>query len=152
LNKKGGQVMKTTAKWISENNYILNNSKHLNLAISDPVKRQDNYEINCLDLVLMGFAGCITAEFKKQIFKQSILLKGIETDVEIDTLPGLHPCFKVHAICRIVTNAKNDVLKKCLDNAIGSSLLGILFRDAGIPVDGDIVINTPARYAESQTA
>ena len=144
--------MKTTAKWISENNYILNNSKHLNLAISDPIKRQDNYEINCLDLVLMGFAGCITAEFKKQIIKHSIFLKGIETDVEIETLPGLHPCFRVHVICRIITNAKNDVLIKCLDNAIGSSLLGILFKDAGIPIDSDILVKTPAYFAESQTA
>lgn len=144
--------MKTTAKWISENNYILNNSKHLNLAISDPIKRQDNYEINCLDLVLMGFAGCITAEFKKQIIKHSIFMKGIETDVEIETLPGLHPCFRVHVICGIITNARTDVLKECLDNAIGSSFLGILFRDAGICIDRDLLVKTPAKYAESQSA
>ncbi len=141
--------MKTTAKWISDNNYILNNSKHLNLAISDPVKRQDNYEINCLDLVLMGFAGCITAEFKKQIIKHSILLRSIETDVEIETFQGSHPCFGVHVICRIISNAKNDILKECLDNAIDSSFLGILFRDAGIPIDSDIIVKTPAQYAES---
>ena len=141
--------MKTTAKWISENNYILNNSKHLNLAISNPIKRQDNYEINCLDLVLMGFAGCVTAEFKNQIIQQSISLKGIETDVEIETFQNSHPCFAVHVICKINTNAKNDVLKECLDKAIDSSLLGILFRDTGIPIDSVIIVKAPAQYAES---
>ena len=141
--------MKTTAKWISENNYILNNSKHLNLAISDPIKRQDNYEINCLDLVLMGFAGCITAEFKKQILKHSILLKGIETDVEIETFKGSHPCIGIHAICRVKSNAKSSFLQECLDAAIESSFLCILFRQAGIPISSDLKITTPVLYSES---
>ncbi len=141
--------MKTTAKWISENNYILNNSKHLNLAISDPIKRQDNYEINCLDLVLMGFAGCVTAEFKKEIIKHRILLTGLETDVEIETFQESHPRFCLRAICRVKSNAKFSFLEECLDRAIGSSLLGILFKKAGIQISSEIILKTPAHYTES---
>ncbi len=141
--------MKTSAKWISENNYILNNSKHLNLAVSDPVKRQGNYELNCLDLVLMGFAGCITAEFKKQIIKHSILLKGIETDVEIDSIQQSHPSFGIHVICRIKSNANTKLLKECLNAAIDSSFMAVLFKEAGIKILSDIEHTIPADYSES---
>lgn len=141
--------MKTTAKWISDNNYILNNSKYLNIAVSDPVKRQDNYEVNCLDLVLMGLAGCVTAEFKKQICSHKILLKGIETDVEILTLQNSHPNFSIHILCKIKSNAKIEFLKKCLDMAIESSFLGILFEKAGIKIESDIAAIPLNQYAES---
>ncbi len=143
--------MKTTAKWISDNNYILNNSKHLNLAVSDPEKRQDNYELNCLDLVLMGFAGCITAEFKKEIIKHSIFLQNLETEVHIETLQETHPCFCMHVICKVKSNAKIKLLEECLETAIDSSFLGVLFKEAGIRIDSEIVLTTPAQYAESFT-
>lgn len=141
--------MKTTAKWISENNYILNNSKYLNIAVSDPLKRQDNYEVNCLDLVLMGLAGCVTAEFKKQICSQKIILKGIETDVKILNLQEEHPNFSIHILCKIKSNAKIEFLKKSLDTAIESSFLGILFEKAGIMIESDIAVIPLNQYAES---
>ena len=141
--------MKTTAKWISENNYILNNSKYLNLAITDPLKREDNYEVNCLDLVLMGFTGCITAEFKKHLVNYSINVKGIETDVEIETLKNVHPNFAVHVLCKVKSNAKAELLRECLEKAVDSSFLAILFREAGIKIHTDLAVSTPANHVES---
>ncbi|MBA7584763.1 hypothetical protein ES708_26723 [subsurface metagenome] len=141
--------MKTTAKWINENNYILNNSKYLNIAVSDPIKREDNYEFNCLDLVLMGFVGCITSEFKKQITENSIVLQGLETEAHIETLENSHPAFDLHVICNVKSSAKIKVLEECLEKAIDSSLPGILFKQAGIIIDSEIIATTPAQYVES---
>ncbi len=149
LKQKGGKAMKTSAKWISENNYILNNSKHLNLAISDPAKRQDNYELNCLDLVLMGFTGCITAEFKKHMIHYSIKIQSIETDVEIKTLQNAHPNFTLHVICKVTSSAKNELLEKCFEKAIETSFLAILFREGGIKIQSELKVTTPAQYIES---
>ncbi|MGD2035254.1 MAG: OsmC family protein [Bacteroidales bacterium] len=143
--------MKTSAKWISDNNYILNNSKHLNLAVSDPVKRKDNYELNCLDLLLMGLAGCITAEFKKQLIMHSISLHGIETDVEIETRQTTHPNFSVHVTCEVKSGARCGLLEECLERAIDSSFIAILFREAGIKIYRELKVTTPAHYSESFT-
>jgi uncharacterized OsmC-like protein len=141
--------MKTTAKWISENNYILNNSKHLNLAISDPVKKQDNYELNCLDLVLMGFTGCITAEFKKHTIHHSVKIQSVETDVEIKTLQNAHPNFTVYVTCKVTSGAEIELLKKCLEKAVDTSFLAILFREGGIKIHSELILTTPAQYVES---
>ena len=141
--------MKTTAKWVSENNYILNNSKYLNIAISDPENRQENYEVNCLDLVLMGLAGCVAAEFKKQLCSHKILLKGIETDVEILPLQNMHPNFTIHITCKVKSNAKVEYLQKCLFKAIDSSFLGILLQKAGINIESDIIAESLVQYAEN---
>jgi uncharacterized OsmC-like protein len=141
--------MKTSAKWISGNSYILNNSKYLNIAISDPLKREDNYELNCLDLVLMGFTGCVTAEFKKHLADHSIEIKGIETDVEIENLPNAHPNFAIHLLCKVKSNAKSELLKNCLDEAINTSFLALLFKEAGIIIHADLAVSVTPQYLES---
>ena len=143
--------MKTTAKWISENHYVLNNSKYLNVAVTDPLSREDNYELNCLDLVLMGFAGCVTAEFKKEISGRSIAVQDLKTDVEIERLKSNHPNFAIHLECRINCNAKTELLEECLNKAVTTSLLGILFKKAGIEIHTRLIALTPARYAEMYT-
>lgn len=140
--------MKTSAKWISGNNYILNNSKHLTLAISDPVKRQENYELNCFDLVLMGFTGCITAEFKKHIVKHSVKIKSIETDVEIKTLEHAHPKFALQVNCRVRSDASEELLNKCFKEAIDTSLLARLFSEVGIKIQHELEVTVPAHHPE----
>jgi uncharacterized OsmC-like protein len=141
--------MKTTAKWISDNNYILNNSKYLNLAITDPLKREDNYEVNCLDLVLMGFTGCVTAEFKKHLVNRSINIKSIETDVEIETSQNVHPNFAIHVLCKVKSNTEQELIKDCLEHAIDTSFLAILFKEAGIKIHTDLAVSTSAQRVES---
>jgi uncharacterized OsmC-like protein len=138
--------MKTSAKWISENNYILNNSKHLSLAVTDPSRRKDNYELNCLDLALMGFTGCITAEFRKHALSRSITILGIETDVEIRTLLEDHPNFAVQVTCNVKSNAPVELLKECLEKSIDTSFLAILFVRAGIKIHNEIRVTTTAQH------
>ncbi len=140
--------MKTTAKWISENHYVLNNSKYLNIAVTDPLSREDNYELNCLDLVLMGFAGCVTAELKKEISHRSIAIQELTTDVDIEMLKTIHPNFALHMECRVISSAKSEYLEECLRNAIENSFLGILFSKAGIEIHSKIVVTTPAQHTE----
>lgn len=144
-------IMKTTAKWISENHYVLNNSKYLNIAVSDPLSREDNYELNCLDLVLMGFAGCVTAELKKILFRQSIVVKELTTDVEIEKLKMQHPNFALHTEFHIKSNAKPEILEECVSQAINSSMLGILFKEAGVVIHRKVHVTTPSQYAEMFT-
>ena len=55
--------MKTTAKWISGNQFVIDNDKHLRLAVTDHYS-SDEIDPTCLDLIMMGFAGCITDEFR----------------------------------------------------------------------------------------
>ncbi len=143
--------MKTTAKWITENHYVLNNSKYLNIAVTDPLSREDNYELNCLDLVLMGFTGCVTAEFKKHTAHYSIVLHNLVTDVEIEMLKAYHPNFAIKLECKVTSNAKPEVLEDCLKRAIDSSMMGILFQKAGIEIHTKIVATTPAHYADLYT-
>lgn len=143
--------MKTTAKWISENHYILNNSKYLNVAVTDPLSRDDNYELNCFDLVLMGFAGCVTAEIKKEINKHSIAIQDLVTDVSIEKVKMTHPNFAIYLECKVKSNAHTELLEECLEKAINNSMLGILFEKAGIEVHRKIVALTPAQFAEMYT-
>ena len=143
--------MKTTAKWISENHYVLNNSKYLNVAVTDPLSREDNYELNCLDLVLMGFAGCVTAELNKIISKRSITIQELTTDVDIEKLKIQHPNFALHMECHIKSNAKPEVLEECMNQAINSSMLGILLKEAGVIIHSKMNVATPAHYAEMFT-
>ena len=139
--------MKTIAKWISENNYILNNSKYLNIAVTDPLSRDDNYELNCLDLVLMGLAGCVTAEFKKEIVKHSVALHDLVTDVSIEQATSTHPNFVIHIECKVVSSAHVEFLEECLEKAIGTSLLGILFKKSGVAIHSKILTSTHAHVA-----
>jgi uncharacterized OsmC-like protein len=139
--------MKTTAKWISENHFILNNSKYLNIAVTDPLSRDDNYELNCLDLVLMGFAGCVTAEFKKEIGKHSIALHDLVTDVSIEKVKSTHPNFVIHLECKVNSSAHIEFLEECLEKAINTSLLGILFKKSGVEIHSTILTPTPTHLA-----
>ena len=140
--------MKTTAKWISENHYVLNNSKYLNLAVTDPLSREDNYELNCFDLMIMGFAGCVTAELKKVIANRSIAIQELKTDVDIETLKKQHPNFALHIECHIRSNAKPEILEECVNQAINSSMIGILFQEAGVVIHSKVNATTPAHYKE----
>ncbi|MBN1597846.1 MAG: hypothetical protein JW894_06090 [Bacteroidales bacterium] len=141
--------MKTTAKWISENNYILNNSKNLNIAISDPVNQESNNEINCFDLVLMGFTGCITAEFKKQITRRHIIIQDLETELRIINYSDkIHPSFSLQVISKVKSAAKKEVLEECMKQALSSSLIGILFKNSGIKIETQIFLTSPVKYSK----
>jgi uncharacterized OsmC-like protein len=138
--------MKSTAKWICENNYFISNDKNLGIAVTDPIRPQDRYDNNCLDLILMGFAGCITSEIRKRITSASIQLKGIESEVEFEDIKGFHPSFGIHLIIRIKSDATTETLEEFLNAAVRKSFYALLFRNAGIKIRSELVCTSLAQY------
>ncbi|MBN1952447.1 MAG: OsmC family protein [Bacteroidales bacterium] len=134
--------MKTTAKWIEGNQYVLDNNRYFRLAMIDQ-RTSEDMTPSCLDLMLMGFAGCITSAFRTQARLQGIHYKELDTEISIEFTKTLSDKMQLQVNLKIVTGAPEELIDDCMSKAVRSSLPGILFRNAGIKLGQSISIKKP---------
>ena len=141
--------MKTTAKWICGNQFVIDNNKQLRLAVTDH-ETQENIAPSCMDLMMMGFAGCITGEFRKMARQERIPFEELETEVTIEFIKTRANKMVLTVNLKTVSGAEPILIENCLIGAINSSMPGILFSHAGIPIEHKVIatnqVNNPAYF------
>lgn len=131
--------MKTTAKWICGNQFVIDNNQHFKLAVIDQLTSKD-VEPSCLDLMMMGFAGCITSEFRKRSRQNNIPYNELDTELSIEFTKTESQHMILIVFLQTSSGAPKELIENCLAESIKASLPGILFSKAGIPIRQKILI------------
>lgn len=129
--------MKTTAKWISGDQFIIDNNRHFQLAVTDAVNTGE-MEPSCLDLILMGFTGCITSTFRRKAREQALPYPELDTEISLEFIkkPGGQLVLKIDMY---TSGTYREMMEECLKEAIRSSMPGILLANSGIRVQQKVV-------------
>jgi uncharacterized OsmC-like protein len=124
--------MKTKVKWMGEAQFVVENTKNLNLVVTDSKYRAESGEPTCIDLILMGFAGCIYSEFRKgaELHRIPFDQSSTELVLEFSGDRSKPMVMKIHLTTR--SRMKSDLIRSCLTDAINSSMPGILLSNTGI--------------------
>ena len=124
--------MKTTAKWISGDQFVIDNNRYFQLAVTDPAM-QGEMEPSCLDLILMGFTGCITSSFRRKAREKALPYPELDTEISLEFIKKPSDTMILKVIMD-TSGTYREMLEDCLKEAVDSSLPGILLTNSGIHV------------------
>ena len=131
--------MKTTTKWMFENQFIIDNDRNFIIAITDPCDNSKYGDPTSWDLLLMGFSGCVSSKFLKICNEKRIHFSNLITEIKVGTKFNTeHLSFIV--VIKINTSASKELIQDCLDIAIAHCPLGIFTSASNIPIQTNIIL------------
>lgn len=92
-----------------------------------------------LELTSMGLGGCITTIFSMLAKKMRLTINKIEAELEIEKLKGSPTITSVFILVKVKSDEPVELIEKCLNLTIKTCPVGILFEDAGIPIEYDLI-------------
>ncbi len=93
-----------------------------------------------LELTSMGLGGCITTIFMMLAKKMRLTINNIEAELEIEKLKTCPTITSVFILVKVKSEEPMELIEKCLNLTMKTCPVSILFEDAGIPVEYDLII------------
>ncbi|MFC2136754.1 OsmC family protein [Bacteroidota bacterium] len=132
--------MKTISKWIHENQFLIHNDRNFLVSVTDPSDKSKYGDPTSWDLILMGFSGCVSAEFVKISNDKNLYFSEFLVEMKVNSkYNDKHISFDV--ILKIKTSAAEHHIQFCLNEAIKHCPLGILTSTIDIPINTHITID-----------
>jgi len=142
--------MKTTSKWMHENQFIIDNDRNFLIAVTDPCGNPKFGDPTSWDLLLMGFSGCVSSEFLKIANKKNLHFSDLITEINVNTkFQKEHFSFIVEL--NINTSAPKHLIQECLDIAISHCPLGIFTSNSSIPIFTKIITENTKSNIDNNT-
>jgi len=92
-----------------------------------------------LEITSMGLGGCITSIFMMLAKKMRLKIKKVEAELEIEKLKTSPTITSVFILVKVKSDESLELVEKCLNLTMKTCPVGILFEDAGIPIDYDLI-------------
>ena len=92
-----------------------------------------------LELTSMGLGGCITTIFMMLANKMRLTIIYIEAELEIEKLKTSPTITSVFILVKVKSEEPVVLIEKCLNLTIQNCPVSILFEDAGIPIEYDLI-------------
>ncbi len=123
-----------------ENLQILANNwrEHSVVMDQDLESGGNNMGATPLELVIMGFAGCLSTFFTIIARKMHLNVAKIKIDTEAERLPQEKTISSVRYTMSVESEEQQEKLEKCLETAEKSCPVGVLFEKAGIKIEGKL--------------
>ena len=133
--------MKAIVKWMGDAQFIVENTRHLNLAVTDSKYRAESGEPTSIDLIIMGFAGCIYSEFRKVAESRRIPFDQFGTELFLEFYGDQSKPITMKVDLKTKSRIKSDLVRECLKQAVNNSMPGLLLSGAGITIESDVTVN-----------
>lgn len=133
--------MKAESKWIEKVRLKINDGRgHEIESDQPPAYGGENSAPTPLDLVVMGLAGCINVIFVMIAGKMRLKFESAWVEVEADKPKGAKTIEGAKAVLKIKSGEEEKKIKKCLDQALATCPVGVIFEKAGIKVNCELEI------------
>ena len=133
--------MKSTVKWTKNLQSVVDNGRGHQVTIDMPeAKNGDNQGATALELAVMGLSGCIATIFAVVAAKMRIQFTQLEVELDAAKTDADPIITKVDYVFKIKTEEPVEKIEKCLKHTLDTCPVGILFEQAGIPVNGKIIL------------
>jgi len=132
--------MKITSKLITGFQSEIDNGRGHKI-ISDVPESNGGHDLGptSLELTSMGLGGCITSIFTMLAKKMRLTIKNIEAELEIEKLKTSPTITSVFILVKVKSDEPLELIEKCLNLTMKTCPVGILFEDAGIPIEYDLI-------------
>lgn len=99
---------------------------------------------SALELNLLSLAGCISTIFGIVARKRRVPFTGLEVDLEAERPSGAPTILRVHGTFRVTSHAPREDVESALGVTLRTCPVGVLYEQAGIPMDIDLVLTAPS--------
>ncbi|MBD3191178.1 MAG: OsmC family peroxiredoxin [Candidatus Heimdallarchaeota archaeon] len=128
--------MKSTTKWVKNYQSVVDNGRSHGIVIDLPEgKDGDDMGPTALELAVMGLSGCIGTIYSLIAKKMRLSIDSIEVELEAEKGPDDPTVTKVSADVKVKSSEKKAKLEKCLETTMNTCPVGVLYQNAGIPMD-----------------
>lgn len=133
--------MKSTLKWKQGFESVVDNSRGHEVVMDLPeAKNGTNLGATAVEVCAMSLTGCIGTIFAVVAKKMRFDFSAMEIDLEATKTDDDPTITSVNYVFKIKTDADEEKVQKCLDVTIDNCPVGNLFKQAGIPVKGKVVM------------
>lgn len=133
--------MKSTFKWTKKFQSIVDDDRNHKITLDlPPIKGGDDIGTTALELCAMSLNGCIGTIFAMMAAKTRIEFSQLEVEVNANRGEDDPTFTDVDYVLKIKTEAKREKVEKCLALTIESCPVGVLFRQAGVKINGNLEI------------
>lgn len=133
--------MKSTVTWKKNFQFVIDDHRGHQVAIDLPESSNgDNQGPTALELAAMGLSGCIGTIFATVAVKMRIQYTQMEVELDAVKEGGAPTITKADYIFRIKTEEPLEKIEKCLQYTMKTCPVGVIFEQAGIPVNGKIIL------------
>lgn len=131
--------MKSTFNWKQNFQSIVDDDRNheVNLDLP-PAKGGDDTGTTALELCAMSFNGCIGTIFGMMAAKTRLQFSQLEVELNANREENDPTFTDINYVLKIETEATKEKVEKCLALTMESCPVGVLFRQAGVKIDGRI--------------
>ena len=133
--------MKATAKWEGGFKSTLTDGRNHSVIV-DLSKNAGGEDLGAtaLELTAMGLAGCISTIYKLVADKMRITYSELEVDLEAVKTKTDKTITSVDMKVYIKSDVDKAKLDRCLETTVKTCPVGIIFDDAGIPINHELIL------------
>lgn len=133
--------MKAIANWTEGLQGIVKDERNHSIVIDVPeVKGGIDSGTSALELCVMSLAGCIETIFAMVAPKMRLEFEKLEVVADARMEDGSKTISHVDYKLNILTKASEEKVKKCLDLVESTCPVGVLFTQAGVVLNAEIVM------------
>jgi len=132
--------MKATTTWTKGMSSVITNNRGHEVTIDLPDgKGGENLGATAFEVCLMSYSGCVNTIFNVVAKKMRIEFASLEVDTTAQQQNNAPTFTDVEVELRIDSEAKDDKIKKCLEQTLKMCPVGVLFHQAGVNTTYKIV-------------
>ena len=132
--------MKSTTTWVKNFTSSVDNGRTHGMVIDlPPGKNGQDLGPTALELAVMSLSGCIGTIYALVASKMHLNIEKLEVELDAEKGPEDPTITKVDAVVKVKSDAPIEKLEKCLEKTMGMCPVGVLYKQANIPVDVKII-------------
>ncbi|NHJ04365.1 MAG: OsmC family peroxiredoxin [Candidatus Heimdallarchaeota archaeon] len=133
---------KSTYRWVNNFQSIVDNGRNQTVIMDLPPGNEgDDTGPTALEFAVMSLSGCIGTIFVLVAKKMRLTFDKLDVILEAEKGPGDPTVTKVSAEVYVKSTESAEKLQKCLDTTMNSCPVGVIYKQAGIPVEVVLKIN-----------
>lgn len=98
---------------------------------------------SALELNLLSLTGCVVTIFTLVARKRRVPFSSLEVDAVPERPKGAPTITRVHGTCRVASTAAREDVEAVLGITLRTCPVGVLYEQAGVPVEIDLVLSEP---------
>ena len=133
--------MKSTFKWKKNFESVVNNNRGHEIVMDLPIAKDGtDLGATALEICGMSLTGCVGTIFAVMAAKMRVEFTQLEIELDAAKTDDDATFTSVSYVFKIKTEATKEKVKKCLDLTFENCPVGVLYRNAGVSISGEIIM------------
>ncbi len=137
--------MKSTAKWVKNFQSVVDNGRGHAIVIDLPPDEDgDDYGATALELTAMGLSGCISTIFAVVARNSKVAFEDVQVELDAQKPDGAKTITTAKAVVTVRSESDESRIRRVLDKTMKTCPVGILFEQAGVEVEHELIVKAPS--------